>query len=78
MFSGSPWTIEVRSAENVHTTADQLHLLPVNYPASFEVHAEVDGNVQVKITSKLSFLTLYLSLKYMIKWTDAQFVMLQN
>lgn len=48
---GSPWTVEVRSAEKVHTTAADLHLLLINTVASFQVHTQADGNVQANIVS---------------------------
>jgi len=50
--TGSPWRIEVLSADGVRTNADELGMLMVNQPASFEIYTdrEAEASLSVSIT----------------------------
>jgi filamin len=48
---GSPWTVNVLDADNVHTTVEKIKLVPVNFPAAFEVHSADDGTIEAKVTT---------------------------
>jgi len=54
--AGSPWAVEVLSADEVRTTAHELGLLLNNQPASFEIYTnrEAEGRLNVTITGQLT------------------------
>ena len=55
LATGSPWHVEVNSADHIVTTAGQLGCLPINTVARFEVNTRDDGDVQVDINGLLKF-----------------------
>jgi len=49
LLTGSPWQVDILSADQVHTNAHELGMLMINQPASFEIYTDREAEASLNV-----------------------------